>query len=143
MLTCGARDLVLDLLRQRIKLTLGEAQRFHVIAQHALRGLLHAFLQIIDLATRLLLELSRLAVEAALEQLARHVQRIIRLPLAILPQRVVKLFGQERLDRLGLLRNVLHALEQIRKTGALLLQLVRQLLALAGIRQRLLLLVAE
>ena len=70
MLSSRTRDLVFNLLRQCVEFLLGEAQGFHVIAQHALRGFLHAFLQIIDLAASLFLELPRLAVEILRQRLA-------------------------------------------------------------------------
>ena len=50
-----ARDLVIQLPRQFIQLTLGPAQRLGVVAQDAFRGALHALLDLADVLSRHLL----------------------------------------------------------------------------------------
>ena len=138
LLSFGPRHFVFDLLRERVQFTAGLTEGLHVIAEHAFRGLLDALFQFIDLAARLLLELAGLAVVAAIDQFARQVERVVRLALAVLAERFVKLLREQRLDRLGLLGNPAHAVEQVGEAGSLLLELVGQFLALAGVRERLL-----
>src|SRR6185503_14360218 len=79
LLSFGPRHFVLDLFRERVQFAAGETERFHIVAKHAFRGLFDALFQFVDLAARLLLELTGLAVVAAIDQFARQVERVVRL----------------------------------------------------------------
>jgi hypothetical protein len=81
--------LALQLLRQRIQFIPRPPQCFGLIAQHALGSLLHPFAQLGNASTGLAFRLARLLHESALQQLLPRVQRLVRLLLPRLANRIV------------------------------------------------------
>jgi hypothetical protein len=80
------------LLGNRIEFSLRHAQGFRLVAQHTFRRAFDVLFQSLNLCIGALLKLLRLLQETSLRQFLRGRERLIEIALAVLPQRIVKLF---------------------------------------------------
>jgi hypothetical protein len=137
-----AGDFLVKLIGKPIQLLPCTSQRLSLPTQHTLRRLLDAVTKLRNPIACLALGLSRFIHKAAIEQLPRKIERLVRLPLTGLPHRIVQLPRKQRLGNFCLFDGLTHVVQQLIETLALLGEFIDNLLPLAAVAERALLLLA-
>lgn len=112
------------------------AKRFRVIADHAARSLLDSLAKLRDTLARFGFGLAGFIGKAAVEQLLRCIQRLVRLLLSRLPNGVIQLLGKQRFRRFCFLDRLAHILHQLIQLRLLLLKILHDLLPFATVTKR-------
>jgi hypothetical protein len=128
-------DLAIKFLGQAIDVTLCLPEGASFIAEHTLRRPLDALTQLLDALVRIAHRVRRFALDADVEQLPRHVKRLVNPLLVCFADRIVQRLCEPWFRLLSLFDRLLHLVEQAIEVLALLREAGTGLRALARVAE--------